>query len=335
MLIQAAGILLFLRAGATADYIGVLLPALLVHGVGNGLSFPSLNIAAVGGLPDEQQGLASGLITSSIQIGAGIGVALLASLMATGGPGLAGSLSLWPAAPRCSAPPSRPSACAPASATRPRPLPEPRPQQHHPTPRRLLMTLDLTPDQLLSTTRAVRKRLDLDRPVPRSLIEECVDLATQAPTGRNRQRWHFVVVTDPDRRRLVGDIFRRALTPGSMERISDGLRHLHHNIHRVPAFVVPAIEGRTEGASVLDQSMTWGSILPAVWSFMLAARARGLGTVWTTAQGPLEKELADALGVPYDEVMLTAFIPLAFTIGTDFKPARRIPREQVLHWEQW
>ncbi|MFJ6852369.1 nitroreductase family protein [Streptomyces sp. NPDC091271] len=215
------------------------------------------------------------------------------------------------------------------------------------------MTLDLTPDQLLSTTRAVRKRLDLDRPVPRSLIEECVDLATQAPTGRNRQRWHFIVVTDPDRRRLVGDIFRRALTtgggqppterdlprmfaqPGSMVRISDGLRHLHHNIHRVPAFVVPAIEGRTEGASVLDQSMTWGSILPAVWSFMLAARARGLGTVWTTAQGPLEKELADALGVPYDEVMLTAFIPLAFTIGTDFKPARRIPREQVLHWEQW
>ncbi|MEU9320550.1 nitroreductase family protein [Streptomyces sp. NPDC048295] len=215
------------------------------------------------------------------------------------------------------------------------------------------MTLDLTPDQLLSTTRAARKRLDLDRPVPRSLLEECVDLATQAPTGRNRQRRHFIVVTDPDRRRLIGDIFRRALAtgggrppterdlprmfahPGSMERISDGLRHLHHNIHRVPAFVIPAIEGRTEGASVLDQSMTWGSILPAVWSFMLAARVRRLGTVWTTAQGPLEAELADVLGVPHDEVMLAAFIPLAFTIGTDFKPAGRIPREQVLHWEQW
>ncbi|GGT00233.1 MULTISPECIES: nitroreductase family protein [Streptomyces] len=215
------------------------------------------------------------------------------------------------------------------------------------------MTLDLTPDQLLSTTRAVRKRLDFSRPVPRELIEECVDLATQAPTGRNRQRWHFLVVTDEDQRMVVADIYRRAMVtgggapvnardlrrmnahPGTMERIFDGVQYLYANIHRVPAFVIPAVEGRTERASVLDQSMTWGSILPAVWSFMLAARARGLGTCWTTAQGPLERELAKALGVPYDEVMLAAFLPLAYTIGTDFKPARRIPRDEVLHWDTW
>ncbi|MFJ2645643.1 nitroreductase family protein [Streptomyces sp. NPDC087420] len=215
------------------------------------------------------------------------------------------------------------------------------------------MTLSLTPDELLSTTRAVRKRLDLTRPVPRTLIEECVDLATQAPTGRNRQRWHFLVVTEPAPRRTVADVYRRAVTtgggrapterdmrrmythPGSMERISDGFRHLYENIDRVPAFVIPAVEGRTDGASALDQSMTWGSILPAVWSFMLAARARGLGTVWTTAHGPLERELADVLGVPYEEVMLAAFLPLAFTLGTDFGPAHRIPREEVLHWEGW
>ncbi|MEV6866257.1 nitroreductase family protein [Streptosporangium subroseum] len=215
------------------------------------------------------------------------------------------------------------------------------------------MTLDLTPDELLSTTRAVRKRLDFTRPVPRGLIEECVDLATQAPTGRNRQRWHFLVVTEESRRGAVADIFRRAVAtgggapvnehdlrrmyahPGSMERIADGFQHLYDNIHRVPAFVIPAVEGRTDRASVLDQSMTWGSILPAVWSFMLAARARGLGTVWTTAQGPLERELAQVLGVPYDEIMLAAFIPLAFTIGTDFRPARRVPHEEVLHWDHW
>ncbi|MDT0546871.1 MULTISPECIES: nitroreductase family protein [Streptomyces] len=215
------------------------------------------------------------------------------------------------------------------------------------------MTLDLTPDELLSTTRAVRKRLDLTRPVPRALIEECVDLAVQAPTGRNRQRWHFLVVTEPEQRRAVADIFLRALplTTGqplterdmwrmnyharSTERVFDGLRHLADNIHRVPAFVIPGVEGRTDRAPVAVQAGAWGSILPAVWSFMLAARARGLGTVWTTAQGPLERELAQVLGVPYEQVMLAAFIPLAFTIGTDFKPAPRIPREQVLHWQRW
>ncbi|MBT2208050.1 MULTISPECIES: nitroreductase family protein [Actinomadura] len=215
------------------------------------------------------------------------------------------------------------------------------------------MTLDLTPDELLSTTRAVRKRLDLDRPVPRRLIEECVDLATQAPTGRNRQRWHFIVVTERARRREVGDLFRRALAaaeghpltgddvrrmnhaPRSTQGVFDGLRHLTENIHRVPAFVIPAIEGRTDRASAALQSGTWGSILPAAWSFMLAARARGLGTTWTTAQGPLEPELAAILGVPYREVMLAAFIPLAYSIGTDFKPAPRIPRDQVLHWDHW
>ncbi|MDW6062358.1 nitroreductase family protein [Streptomyces sp. FXJ1.4098] len=215
------------------------------------------------------------------------------------------------------------------------------------------MTLDLTPDQLLSTTRAVRKRLDLTRPVPRTLIEECVDLAVQAPTGRNRQRWHFLVVTEPEQRRAVADIFLRALPlvtgqplterdmwrmnyhARSTERVFDGLRHLADNIHRVPAFVIPGVEGRTDRAPVAVQAGAWGSILPAVWSFMLAARARGLGTVWTTAQGPLERELARVLGVPYEEVMLAAFIPLAFTIGTDFKPAPRIPREEVLHWDRW
>ncbi|GGT41432.1 nitroreductase family protein [Nonomuraea spiralis] len=215
------------------------------------------------------------------------------------------------------------------------------------------MTLDLTPDELLSTTRAVRKRLDLTRPVPRELIEQCVDLAVQAPTGRNRQRWHFLVVTEAAQRRAVADLFLRSLAagggqpltehdirrmnhhPGSTERVFDGLRHLAANIHRVPAFVIPAVEGRTDRATVTEQAGTWGSILPAVWSFMLAARARGLGTVWTTAQGPYERELARVLSVPHDKVMLAAFVPLAFTLGTDFRPAPRVPREEVLHWDRW
>ncbi|NKY26906.1 nitroreductase family protein [Nocardia gamkensis] len=214
------------------------------------------------------------------------------------------------------------------------------------------MSLNLSADQVLSTTRAVRKRLDLTRPVPRHLIEECVDVATQAPTGRNRQRWHFVVVTDQAQRAAVADIYRRAVhlaqgTPltshdlyrmnahGSWPRIAGGLEYLYNHIHQVPAIVIPAVEGRTDRASVAEQAGTWGSILPAAWSFMLAARARGLGTVWTTAQAPLERELAHTLDVPHNQIMLAALIPLAFTLGTDFRPAQRIPRDQVLHWNNW
>lgn len=215
------------------------------------------------------------------------------------------------------------------------------------------MPLNLSADAVLSTTRAVRKRLDLTRPVPRHLIEECIDLATQAPTGRNRQRWHFLVVTDATKRAAVADIYRRAvqLAEGaplterdlgrmyvdskSWPRIADGFGYLNDHIHEVPAIVIPAVEGRTDHASVTEQSGTWGSILPAVWSFMLAARERGLGTVWTTAQGPLEHELAALLDIPYDDVMLAAFIPLAYTIGTEFRPAKRVSRDEVLHWDKW
>ncbi|WP_406115710.1 nitroreductase family protein [Kitasatospora purpeofusca] len=216
------------------------------------------------------------------------------------------------------------------------------------------MNLGLASDTLLSTTRAVRHRLDLTRPVPRALLEECVDLAVQAPTGRNRQRWHFVIVTDPARRAVLADLWRASLAvpeahqplpardvrraevaPGVMERVYTGVEHLYRHLHDVPAYVIPCVEGRTEGLSVTHQAGTWGSTLPAAWSFMLAARERGLGTVWTTGNLPLEREFAQVLGIPYPDVMQAAFIPVAYTLGTDFRPAHRIPREQVLHWDGW
>ena len=136
--------------------------------------------------------------------------------------------------------------------------------------------LHLSADEVLSTTRAVRNRLDLTKPVPRHLIEECVDLAVQAPTGRNRQRGG--PLSEADKR-------RRNAHPRSRELAEQGFERLRDNAHLIPAYVIPAVEGRTDQASAHEQSMTWGSILPAVWSFMLAARARGLGTVWTTAHG--------------------------------------------------
>jgi nitroreductase len=207
-------------------------------------------------------------------------------------------------------------------------------------------------EELLTTTRAVRYRLDLDRPVDPAVLRRCVELAQQAPTGRNSQNWHFVVVTDPGRRAAVADLWRRGLgqgdspmsadderrayaEPGVMDRVWGGLRHLADNLHRVPALVVPCIEGRTDGLGADRQAPHWGSLLPAVWSFMLAARLHGLGTVWTTGNMPVEREVAAVLGIPFESVMQAAVVPVAHTVGTDFRPAPRVPVDEVLHWERW
>jgi nitroreductase len=207
--------------------------------------------------------------------------------------------------------------------------------------------LELTPDELLSTTRAVRKRLDLARPVERDVLEQCLALAQQAPTGSYAQDWSFVVVTDPDLRAGLADLWRRggekylarvenpAEIPGMMGRVLDGVFHLRDHLHEVPVHVIPCIRGRTEGRGAFAQASRWGSVMPAAWSFMLAARSRGLGTVWTTFHLAHEQEAAELLGIPYDEVMQAALIPVAYTIGTDFKPAVRAPLESMVHWDGW
>lgn len=211
-----------------------------------------------------------------------------------------------------------------------------------------MTTLELTSDQLLSTTRTVRKRLDLTRPVERELIEECIELAFQAPNGGNRQPWHFVVVTDADKRRVLGELYRdgfqRYRAAGSnagremtdeLQRILSSSDYLAEHMGEVPVLVVPCIWGRTDEASIEIQAAIWGSILPAVWSFMLAARARGLGTAWTTLHLPHEREAAELLGIPYEQVMQAALIPVAHTIGTEFRPGPRVDRDRVVHWESW
>jgi nitroreductase len=212
--------------------------------------------------------------------------------------------------------------------------------------------LDLSAEELLTTTRAVRHRLDLDRPVDPALLRRCVEIALQAPSGRNEQGWNFVIVTEPERRAALAELWRRGLgqgdspmseaalrrayrTPGSMEKVWSGLRHLGANLHRAPALVVPCIEGRTDGLGADRQASRWASLLPAVWSFMLAARLHGLGTVWTTGNMAVEREVAELLGIPYDSVMQAAVIPVAHTIGTEFTPAPRVPVDEVLHWNKW
>ncbi|MEE1794326.1 nitroreductase family protein [Streptomyces sp. BE308] len=212
--------------------------------------------------------------------------------------------------------------------------------------------LDLTADEVLTTTRAVRKRLDLTRPVERKLIEECLELATQAPTGRNRQRWDFVFVTDPAKRAALADLYRLGLARPRQQvvrdgvnrgdlarghRIMDSAQHLFEHLHEVPVLLVPCIrvQGRHEIDSHVGQANTWGSILPAVWQFMLAARSRGLGTAWTTPHLHYEREAAELLGVPYETVLQTALIPVAHTIGTDFRPGPRVDADEIAHWDSW
>jgi nitroreductase len=205
--------------------------------------------------------------------------------------------------------------------------------------------LDITiTDHLLSTTRAVRRRLDLERPVEREVILECLRLAVQAPTGANRQAWRWLVVTDPNLRAALAKIYWEAgaarfeagiaaSEPGTQRRrMYEDSKYLGEVMGQVPAIVVPCIEGRPEGGAQLPGF--FGSIIPACWSFLLALRSRGLGSVWTTLHLVNEAESAALLGVPEDYTQV-ALLPVAYTIGDSFRPARRRPVEELTYWDQW
>jgi nitroreductase len=215
-------------------------------------------------------------------------------------------------------------------------------------------TLPLTPDELLTTTRAVRKRLDFDRPVEMSVIRECLEIALQAPSGSNAQGWQWMVITDPAKRREIADIYRRAFAiyeSGPMaadkihaddplmapvqQRVFASAKYLADNMHRPPVLLIPCFLGRAESGGAIGQASQYGSLLPAAWSFMLAARARGLGTAWTTLHLMFEHDAAKVLGIPFEEVTQTALIPVAYTRGTDFKPGARKPLDPVLHVNKW
>ena len=203
-------------------------------------------------------------------------------------------------------------------------------------------------DLLLSTTRAVRKRLDLDRPVPREVILECIRLAVQAPTASNSQTWRWVVVTDAAKRAALADLYGATARPyleagarGEMSpdrqtiRVYESALYLLDVLARVPVHVIPCIEGRVGGPENMSGASFYGSIMQAVWSFTLGLRARGLGTVWTTLHLQREEEAAELLGIPYDSVSQVALLPVAYTLGTDFKPARRAPVEEITYWDTW
>ena len=195
-------------------------------------------------------------------------------------------------------------------------------------------------DHLLSTTRAVRKRLDLDRPVPPAVVEECLRLAIQAPTGSNRQGWHWVVVTNADKRAALAEMYRAGFGPymerarsGSegLTRVGESALWLAERLEQVPVHVIPCIDDYTKGGA---HAGVWASIYPAVWSFQLALRSRGLGSVLTTLHLPRAHDAAELLGIP-DGVLQAGLLPVAYYTGDDFKPAKRHPVEAVTSWNQW
>ncbi len=216
--------------------------------------------------------------------------------------------------------------------------------------------LDLNNDELLTTTRAVRKRLDFERPVEDDVIRECVRIAMQSPSGSNNMTMRFVVVKDPEKRAAIGEIYRQCyamykgmdgvyvgsikkdtdVEQAQQDRVASSADYLGEHMGDAPALVIACTaSGRVDGAPAMMSASMMGNCLPAMWSFMLAARARGLGTAWTTVHLMMEQQVADVVGIPFDEVQQACLSPLAYTKGTDFKPAMRPDPDTILHVDTW
>jgi nitroreductase len=209
-----------------------------------------------------------------------------------------------------------------------------------------------TVDHLLTTTRSVRKRLDFTRPVEPEIIQRCIDIAIQAPSGSNRQGWHFMVVTDAAKRQAIADYYRKSFAVyirsggprgqrneddprlARADQVSDSAMYLAEHMHEAPVLIIPCLEGRPTDPSPKAQAGFYGSILPAAWSLMLALRARRLGAAWTTLHLPYEQEVAALLGIP-DNVTQAALLPVAYFKGDDFKPAYRVPAQSLTYWDAW
>jgi nitroreductase len=208
-------------------------------------------------------------------------------------------------------------------------------------------------EDVLTITRAVRKRLDFSKPVERQVIEECLTAAQQAPNGGNLQTWGFVVITNGAKRAALANLYRKGFdtfvsrpiaaamgygqpnASPAQRRVMASIDYLVENLHRAPVCIIPCIAPRAEGLPTALQHAIYGSIMPAAWSFMLAARARGLGTCWTIFHLYHEEEAANLLGIPYEDVMHVALIPVAHVPGTKFRPGSRQPVQTMIHWEIW
>ena len=213
------------------------------------------------------------------------------------------------------------------------------------------MQIDLAQaDLLLTTARALREDMDLERPVERAVIEACVKLAIQAPAGTTLPTEHFLIVMDPEKKNAIAQLYQKACYP-FLERqeaqISGNdakdiekrqklasLRWQADIFHKIPAFVIALKNGRVETTDVLPHASFYGGIFPIAWSFVLALRARGLGACWMSLLISAERETAELLGIPQD-VTQTVLFPVGYYKPNAPAPAlRELAREQI-HWDTW
>lgn len=212
----------------------------------------------------------------------------------------------------------------------------------------MTMKLQLPVDEALKTTRAVRKRLDFEKNVPIKLLKECLQLSLQSPTASGQALTHYVLIGDPVKKKKIALLYRKAFEiyqkqkkkiethhpdQESAERMVGSAQYLAANMHKVPWLLIPVMVGRYNTS--LECASVYGSILPSVWSFMLAARERGLGTCWTTLHIMFEKEAAELLDVPFERFTQVAMIPVAFSKGVKFKEAPRKDLNDLLHIDSW
>jgi nitroreductase len=202
-----------------------------------------------------------------------------------------------------------------------------------------------TVDHLLTTTRSVRQRLDLKRPVEPDIIERCLEIAVQAPTGGNVCRYHFMIVADAAKKKAIGDWYKQAFAVAYPEAALAERRKTHardvaswtylvEHLAEVPLLIIPCLDYRLADFTPPRMAGFYGNILPATWSLMLALRARGLGSAWTTLALQRDQDIARLLDMPAN-VTPAALLPVAYFTGDDFRPAKRVPAKERTYWDTW
>jgi len=206
--------------------------------------------------------------------------------------------------------------------------------------------------ELLTTTKGVRKRIDFDRPVPYETLEACVEIAVKAPLGGEEWQPHFLIIDDTERKAQIGGLYNEingpyidnieakalaaadASTHEQVRRTHDTFRWHGNQMHRMPALVIVGVRGRYEDQPQIMQASAYGSILPAAWSFMLAARTKGLGATWTTLHLANAERAAEVLRLP-DDFTQAVMLAVGFYKGDTFKPVNRLPASSYIHRNGW